>query len=731
MPGLAVKPAHIVSEAVTTVEHVDAVNPNDSAPDDSKDAFVLISADKPTKPGKKDKDKDKKSKRNPLSDRRPGDPFMDDPKETDVIVPLVQEPSISSFYIAEMLLQVSWVSPEWAKAAYVDLIPLKSITHFFSQFINTLLGEADVACVGHSLNSQTNQIQHVVYPHPFQPGHRVIVIDTPGFDHTTVDDREILRRIAVWLAQSYDAQMKLAGIVYLHEISQGNMPPVQRNIDMFSKLCGSSAIKNVVLATTKWSDIPPDLGEQREKILKDHYWKAMLERGSIMHRYEGTQDSARAIVDQILAQDPLDAVQIQMELIDLNKVLAETEAGRSLYYCLSELLEEQKNAQRGGDPDLRRLVLETDLKIRSILYQLKRLNYPPLSKRIKNWLGVIAWNGSPTVCGSDLHAYLSRIPIYADSTPNEVTGEAAPVTLGHEFVFACLITHGSASNGSLRFSGTIIEVGPEVDESKWSIGTNVVVVSVDGEEAWLKLSQSTYSTCMYFLKAFHSDATVTAVEIGACIEPLAVAWHAIKRSGFAAGKSVLVLGAGPIGLFLLKILRSFDPSSVITVSEPTLLRREQALKHGATFAVDPLNVDIPQFILKATSGKGVDVVFDAAGVQVTMDAALKSVRPRGTIVNVAVWEKPAIVDFNLVWMKEINLTGSSCYDRVHAELLEAVGSGRLTGLEDLITKKIALTHVIEEGFNTLLHNRDEHAQARYKFPHNAAIHEVEREIRNK
>ncbi|KAG6826660.1 hypothetical protein H0H92_014933 [Tricholoma furcatifolium] len=283
-----------------------------------------------------------------LRDRRPSDRFMNDPRDTDIIIP---------------------------------------------SFINILLGE-DIAAVGHTLNSHTDQIQHVSYPHPHCDGSRVIVIDTPGFDHTTVDDREILRRIAVWLAQSYDANMKLGGIIYLHEISQSNMPPVRRNLETFNKLCGPSAIKHVVLATTKWGDVMENVGEEREKLLKDLHWRDMLDRGSVMLRFDGTQASAQGIVDQILTQEPLDAVLIQKELIDFNKILAETDAGRSLYCSLSELLETHKktaaslSGRQDVHPELHRRFLETDHKIRAVMLQIKRLNHPSLSKRVKQWLGI-------------------------------------------------------------------------------------------------------------------------------------------------------------------------------------------------------------------------------------------------------------------------------------------------------------------------------------------------------
>ncbi|KAG6913487.1 hypothetical protein DXG01_006489 [Tephrocybe rancida] len=243
-----------------------------------------------------------------LTDLKTGDSFIVDPKETDVVIPIIGITGVGK-----------------------------------SKFINTLLGKDNIVRVGHTLDSETQQIQPISCLHSYLPDRRLIILDTPGFNHSHVNDREILRRIAVWLAQSYNAHMKLAGIIYLHEISQEatTVPRVHIKLDMFSKLCGTSATKNIVLATTKWSDVREDDGRRRERLLEHHHWKDMLDSGSVMFRYNGTQDSAQTIINQILAQEPLNAVQIQEEMIDGKKVVAETEAGRSLFHT-SGFLEMQK-----------------------------------------------------------------------------------------------------------------------------------------------------------------------------------------------------------------------------------------------------------------------------------------------------------------------------------------------------------------------------------------------------
>ncbi|KAG6907316.1 hypothetical protein DXG01_009435 [Tephrocybe rancida] len=280
----------------------------------------------------------------------------------------------------------------WEEHSEPNLVPTKFSESHHTKFINILIGQ-EVASVGHELQSHTAHIQHFTFRHPDLPNRRVVVIDTPGFDDTDIDDREVLRRIAVWLARSYDAKMKLAGVIYLHEITQPRMLGTSRkNLDMFVRLCGPDAIKNVILATTKWDELPSnEMGEMRESQLKGEHWKHMVELGSRIHRFDCSQRSARRIVNYILAKDPLDAVQIQTELVQIGDILAETEAGRTLRFTLQELLKMQKHVSanlRSGqeDPDMAEEAVKNEEKIRVTLKQIKELNVP-LSRKITRLLG--------------------------------------------------------------------------------------------------------------------------------------------------------------------------------------------------------------------------------------------------------------------------------------------------------------------------------------------------------
>ena len=69
------------------------------------------------------------------------------------------------------------------------------------QLINHIAGKPAVK-VGHDLESCTSSIEHVIVPHPTDSSRRIVLVDTPGFDDTSVPDAEILKQIADWLAGS-------------------------------------------------------------------------------------------------------------------------------------------------------------------------------------------------------------------------------------------------------------------------------------------------------------------------------------------------------------------------------------------------------------------------------------------------------------------------------------------------------------------------------------------------
>jgi threonine dehydrogenase-like Zn-dependent dehydrogenase len=128
------------------------------------------------------------------------------------------------------------------------------------------------------------------------------------------------------------------------------------------------------------------------------------------------------------------------------------------------------------------------------------------------------------------------------------------------------------------------------------------------------------------------------LEYAAVIEPLAVVHHAVKETGIKQwdDKTVLVLGGGPIGFALLLDLKGHGATNVI-VSEPAKLRREQVSEY-AQAVIDPTKENVGDKCREMTEGRGVDVVFDCAGVPVGLEAGFDAIRASGYYMMVAVWE---------------------------------------------------------------------------------------------
>ena len=104
------------------------------------------------------------------------------------------------------------------------------------------------------------------------------------------------------------------------------------------------------------------------------------------------------------------------------------------------------------------------------------------------------------------------------------------------------------------------------------------------------------------------------LEIGALVEPLSVAWHAISAAPEISPDSiVLILGGGPIGLAAILCLKAKGVSRII-VSEVAASRQNFAKQFGASRVVNPIKDNVREIVLSESGGKGADVVFDCAGV---------------------------------------------------------------------------------------------------------------------
>ncbi|KAF5238388.1 hypothetical protein FANTH_10335 [Fusarium anthophilum] len=227
-----------------------------------------------------------------------------------------------------------------------------------STFISLCTGQ-DVP-VGHDLQACT---QHVTaYKCKWSDTSDIYLLDTPGFDDTNRSDTEVLKEIALSLAKTYEDNVKLSGILYLHRITDRRVGgSAQKNLMMFRKLCGKDSLKNVILVTTMWEGEDAATGEKREQelIATGGFWGALVEEGAQVNRHNNTRSSAMSLL-RTAAKNNRITISIQKEMVSEHKSLNETEAGIGLKSDIllaeqrvmkemAEALEMERQARRDED----------------------------------------------------------------------------------------------------------------------------------------------------------------------------------------------------------------------------------------------------------------------------------------------------------------------------------------------------------------------------------------------
>ena len=154
------------------------------------------------------------------------------------------------------------------------------------------------------------------------------------------------------------------------------------------------------------------------------------------------------------------------------------------------------------------------------------------------------------------------------------------------------------------------------------------------------------------------------------IEPLACCIRGLKNAGTGFNDTVLIVGAGPIGLMHMQLSRIAGAKQVI-VSEPNEMRRQVALELGADKVVDPTKENLEQIISDATGGMGADVIIMAIGVPALVNSTLKLCKKGGTVNLFAGFAGTGecTIEVNTIHYNEITVNGSTAYKR--ADYLEA------------------------------------------------------------
>jgi (R,R)-butanediol dehydrogenase / meso-butanediol dehydrogenase / diacetyl reductase len=153
--------------------------------------------------------------------------------------------------------------------------------------------------------------------------------------------------------------------------------------------------------------------------------------------------------------------------------------------------------------------------------------------------------------------------------------------------------------------------------------------------------------------------------------------NAVRRTDIRLGDSVVVLGAGPIGLLVLQAARAAGAGTVVLV-EPQRARRELGGTLGADKLIDPADVDVAEAINAHVGEQGADVVFECAGIPHTIEQAVSLARRGGTVSLVGVPNRPAQIHAAEWLIKEVRIATSLAYLREEFDIAQGlVADGRI------------------------------------------------------
>ncbi|WP_433274564.1 2,3-butanediol dehydrogenase [Pseudonocardia xinjiangensis] len=316
----------------------------------------------------------------------------------------------------------------------------------------------------------------------------------------------------------------------------------------------------------------------------------------------------------------------------------------------------------------------------------------------------VDWCG---ICGTDLHEFLEG-PIFipGKGSPHPITGVEMPVVIGHEFA-GVVSAVGSGVTGVSE--GDRVAVEPywvcgtcaACAAGRYNICRSLGFVGLSGDQGGFA------ERCVVDSRWIHPLGDLPT-DIGALVEPLAVGYHAVRLSGLREGGTAAVFGAGPIGLVTTAALRAAGAATVIVV-EPAAARKAKATGAGADVVVDPATDDPATAIRDVTGGAGVDVAFECAGIDAVLASAIGSVRPGGTVVNVAIWGHEPRVAVNDLVMSEVTLIGSLAYCGDHPDVIALLRDGKVDA-EQFITGRIGLDDLVSGGFRQLIDNKEENVK---------------------
>ncbi len=279
----------------------------------------------------------------------------------------------------------------------------------------------------------------------------------------------------------------------------------------------------------------------------------------------------------------------------------------------------------------------------------EELPFPPAPE--KGWARVKV--KACGICGSDLHEF-EYGPI---ATPNKSgpRHKLPPLIMGHEF---CGIVEelGPGTKGPAPGTTVIVDASLPCGECYYCRNDRKILC-VDRGVLGRTLDGGFADYANVLAQNCYPVFSKVPYEVLALAEPLTVAIHGVNRGQFHTGDRGVVIGGGPIGLMVARVLFHRGAGD-ITLVEPVASRRSLADGLGVHRTIDPDERDVMTEVRSRTAGVGADVVFECVGSVQTYQLAIQLARKGGRIVILGASPEPTPINFREILIGEKEIVGS-------------------------------------------------------------------------
>lgn len=292
------------------------------------------------------------------------------------------------------------------------------------------------------------------------------------------------------------------------------------------------------------------------------------------------------------------------------------------------------------------------------------------------------------ICGADVASYTGNQPF-----------TTYPRIPGHEF--SAEIVSIPENDRGLK-PGDVVTANPYFNCGEcYSCRRGFVNCCTDNKTMGVQRDGSFCEYVAMPVERIYEGKGLSAKEL-ALVEPFTISYHAVNRAPVKAGDKVLVVGAGPIGLFAL--IAAINKGAEVYVADILDGRLEKALDFGAKGVINSAKTDIKEEAMKITGGDGFDCCIEACGQSVTFLNCIDCCAFAGKIILIGNGKKETTFLHSILLKKELNVYGSrNSYPSDFKDVIDLISSGNVDVLK--MVSDIYPMDRADEAFKALANNK--------------------------